>query len=316
MKQLFLWPFNFVPKVPIFSIIVTYLCLIASLFSIIPLLADENHSPPQSHYVLVSVAPHKFFVEKIAGDSVKVGLMVPAGASSHSFEPTAKQILASAKADLWFIFGEFFEKRASQALQSHNPGLRLVDLRQGLDLITVDAKGTLHSHCSCCQVGQADPHIWMSPKLAKIQAQTIAEALSLTYPQQRDFYKKRLDLFLKELDDLDGDIAKILEPLKNRTIMVSHPAYAYFARDYQLIQKSIEFEGKDPTPRQLTEIMDEARNANIKTIFIQVQYNSKGARLIAKALGANVVTIDPYSENYLDSMHEIARSFAAQETAH
>ena len=92
--------------------------------------------------------------------------------------------------------------------------------------------------------------------------------------------------------------------------MVSHPAYAYFCRDYNLTQLSIEFEGKDPTPFQLTAILNKARDAHIKKIFIQAQYNSKGARLFAKELGAEVVMLGPYAEDYIHSMLEIARRFA------
>jgi zinc transport system substrate-binding protein len=94
--------------------------------------------------------------------------------------------------------------------------------------------------------------------------------------------------------------------------MVSHPAYAYFCRDYQLKQLSIEFEGKDPSPRQLTSVLTRARQAGIKTVFIQMQYNNKGAQLIAKELGAKIVTLDPYAENYFIMMREIASHFAAQ----
>lgn len=265
-------------------------------------------APSTTHYVLVSVAPHKFFVERIAGDTLKVGLMVPAGASSHTYEPTPKQMLAASNADLWFVIGETFENRASRAFQSHKPHLQLIDLRQGLDLITIDSHG---SHCQHCKrAGSADLHIWISPRMAKMQAQTIAEALINRYPEHAQRYRESLAAFLIELDNLDHDIAVLMKTASNRTIMVSHPAYAYFCRDYGLSQLSIEMEGKDPTPQQLTNILNQARAAQIKTIFIQPQYNNKGANLIAQELGAQVVNLDPYSENYMQTMRDIANKFA------
>ena len=93
-------------------------------------------APQLSHTVLVSLAPYKFFVEKIAGGTVKVHLMVPAGASAHTYEPTPKEMLAASNADVWFTIGETFEKRAGNALQSHHLALLLVDLKQGVDLIS------------------------------------------------------------------------------------------------------------------------------------------------------------------------------------
>jgi zinc transport system substrate-binding protein len=73
---------------------------------------------------------------------------------------------------------------------------------------------------------------------------------------------------------------------------------------------SIEFEGKDPTPQQLTKVLRQAREENIKTIFIQKQYNNKGAKLIARELNAKIVMLDPYAEDYMTSMREIAQAFA------
>ncbi len=257
-------------------------------------------------FVLVSVAPHKFFVEKIAKDTVEVYLMVPTGASAHTYEPTPRQMLTASKADIWFRIGEPFENRAIQALTSHHPSLEIVDLREGLDLISTE-----HGHCSCCP-GSVDLHFWLSARQAQIQAQTIANALSKAYPGYANFYQNNLQAFQQELKDLDEKIQKILTPLQNRNILVSHPAYAYFCRDYTLKQYAIEVEGKDPTPQQMTKLLNLSRQLNIRAIFIQMQYNNKAAKLVADTLGAHLITLDPYSEHYLSSMLEIAHAFVEQ----
>jgi zinc transport system substrate-binding protein len=253
-------------------------------------------------HVLVSVAPHKYFVEKISGDLIEVELMVPAGASSHTFEPTPRQILHAGQASIWFRLGEPFEDRAIRAIKSHHPTLQVVDLRKNLDLIP--------SQCCCSHSHGEDLHFWLSPRLAKIQAQTIRDTLVATYPQYQEEFQKNLLSFHRELDDLNSEIHSILDPLQNRNILVSHPAYGYFCRDYNLNQHSIEFEGKDPTPQQLTKTLGLAKKWKTRTIFIQMQYNSKGARLIADEIGAKIVVLDPYSENYKKSLLEIAHAFA------
>ncbi len=282
-----------------------YFLIIFSVLFFPNLKAETKDS--RSRYVIVSVAPHKFFVEAIAGNTLTIGLLVPAGTSFHTFEPTPKQMILASKADLWFRMGESFEAHLAKVLQSHNPRMRLVDLRQNLDLITVSAHACHH----CVKVAGADLHFWLSPRLAKIQAKTIAQALIELYPEHRQEYQIRLENFLLALDNLNQEIAAILKPINNRVIMVSHPAYAYFAADYNLTQLPIEFEGKDPTPRQLTNILVKARQDHIKTVFIQPQHSSKGAQLIAKELGAKVVLLDPYAENYFEAMRVIARAFAA-----
>jgi len=282
----------------IFLLIFTFISFLS------PLTAIENDS--RSNLVLVSVAPHRFFVKKIAHDTVEVMLMVPAGASAHTYEPTPKQTITASKADIWFRIGESFEDKAIKALKNHQANLEIVDLRDNLDLISDPTHICMH-HKGC-----VDLHFWLSPKLAKIQAETITKGLIAKYPEHADLYRKNLKIFQDELDTINLTIVDILKDLKNRTVMISHPAYGYFARDYNLNQFSIEFEGKDPTPKLLTKILDEARKSNIKTIFTQPQYSNKGASLIAKEINAKVVSLDPYSEDYYESLITIAKHFADQ----
>lgn len=285
--------------------------LFALTFAISCMQAAESAPTAASRYVLVSVAPYKFFLNRVAGDTVKVGLLVPAAASSHTYEPTPKQILEASSADLWFTIGESFECRILPALQARNPNLQAVDLRQGLDLIAAASTNSC-SHGCCKGSGGEDLHIWLSLRQVEIQVRTIAAALSARYPENAQLYAHNAEQFIAELHTLDQQISTLLAPLKQRTILVSHPAYAYFCRDYNLEQLSIEFEGKDPSPQQLTKLLQQAKQKKIKAIFIQRQYSNKGAKLIATQLGAKLVMLDPYSENYLSAMREIAENFANQ----
>jgi zinc transport system substrate-binding protein len=262
--------------------------------------------------VLVTVAPHKFFVDTIASGTVDVLLMVPAAASAHTFEPTPKQTIAASSADIWFQTGEGFETRVTAALRSHGTKMDFVDLRRNVDLIY--SKAGEAGCCHCCPTAHdsyIDPHFWLSPRQAKIQAATIANTLSQHYPQHQALYTARLNAFQQQLDLLDKDLSALLSPLKQRAVMVSHPAYGYFCRDYNLQQLSIEFEGKDPTPQQLTSILMAARANKIDKIFIQQQYSSKGARLIAREIGAKVEILDPYAEDYLSSLRTIGCAIAS-----
>lgn len=256
-----------------------------------------------SGHVLVSVAPYKYFVELIAGNAVVVDVMVPAGASSHTYEPTPKQMITAGKADIWFFIGEGFEDKAKEALKSHNSKMVFTDLRKNVDLIKTH-------HCAK-HSGCEDLHIWLSPKQAKIQAQTIADTLISVYPDYKNIFNANLQVFLQELTDLDQQIGLILKNMPNRTVMVGHPAYAYMAREYNFTQLSVEMEGRDPSPQQLTNILNTARSDKITKIFTQPQYSNKGAKLIADEIGAQIVSLDPYSADYLSTMISIANAFAS-----
>lgn len=285
-----------------------FFLLFLAIISISNFCYSEETKDTRSHFITVSIVPYKYFVDAIAGDTVKVGLIVPANTSFHHYEPTPKQVLQTGTADIWFRIGESFEGRAMQALQSHYPKLKIVDLRKNVDLITVG-----HEHRNCCNAEGADLHIWLSTRQVKIQAQDIANALIEMYPEHKVEYQERLSRLLKQLDELDSEITQILKPLQNRTIMVAHPAYAYFARDYNLMQLPIEYEGKDPSSKQLQKTLEQARAANVKTIFIQKEYNTKGPYLVAKELGANVVELSPYSGDYFVMMRTIAQRIAAKD---
>jgi zinc transport system substrate-binding protein len=261
--------------------------------------------PPR---VLVTVPAYRYFVQRIAGATVQVELMVPVGASAHTYEPTPKQVLHAARADLWFITGEPFEAQAWRALQGVQRSLKQVDLRQGVVMIAGEGEET---HCACHPEGM-DLHMWLSPKVAMQQVDTIVQTLKVRYPAHAADFMTRGEVLKGELSALDREIRQQLPSTQpgRRLIVVSHPAFAYFGRDYGIKQLSVEVEGKDPTPRQLTQLIVAARQAGIKAIYVQPQYSNKGALLIARQLGARLVEVDPYAEDYFTMMRSLAHHFA------
>lgn len=273
--------------------IVLFLCFIGTLCA-------------EKPWVIVTVSPYKTLVQEIAGDSVEVYVLVPPGASSHTFEPSPKEMIQAAKAKLWFGIGEPFEQKAYQAIYSHHPELTFVDLRKNVSLIRC-APG-VESCCKHC--GGVDLHFWLSPKENQTQVETIQEALSQLLPEKRFEYETRASRLKERLAALENEIKVLMEHKKSPYILVSHPAYAYFCRDFGLQQIPIEFEGKDPTPRRLTEILHTAKKNNLKEIYVQPQYSNKAAYLIANQLGAKVVTLEPYSLHLFQALKEIGEAFA------
>ncbi len=279
---------------PLFSF---FVLLIAGLFGVL-------EAQPRA---LVTIPAHRFFVQRVAGDKLSVELIVPLGSSAHTYEPTPKQVIQASKADLWFTTGEAFEARALRALQSNNPQLQQIDLAKGLDLIQAD-----HQHsCPHCKHSGYDLHFWLSPKLAQKQVDTIVAALQKRYPADAALFGKNGEEFKKELEALDKELQGMLgDGSVKRLIIVAHPAYGYMGPDYGIVQLSIEIEGKDPTPRQLTDLIVRARKAGVRFIVTEPQYPNKGAKLIAAQLGIPTVELDPYSEDYMNTMRKTARLFS------
>ncbi len=254
--------------------------------------------------VLVSVPPYVDFVKKIAKDTVAVQSLIPAGANPHVYEATPKEVQSHQNAAIWIRLGESFDKKVYQFFKQLNKPVKIVDVAQGIPLLSVCDD---HGHAS--DEGK-DLHIWLSPKLAKIQAEKIAAALIALLPEQGDFFSANLQKLLNELDVLDGQIAGILAPMEGKAILASHPAFEYFCRDYHLVQLSIEMEGKEPLPQHVTEILALAKRYAVQAVLIEPQYSNKGAELIAKRLGLPTHSVDPYAENYLENLLSIAQVIA------
>ena len=253
----------------------------------------------QKPLILVSIAPYRTLVQQIAGPSFDVQTIVPSSANPHSFEPILSQVTQMGRADIWFSIGEPFEAKIAPILQARNPQFIVSDLRKGLSLI--EEVPSLECH-GCL----ADRHIWLSPKLTKLQAETIEKALSQKYPENRALFSKNRIVLCEQLTALDEEIRSILKETKNRTLLVSHPAFGYFCKEFNLHQLSVEYEGKDPRPKHLEAILKRATEERAQIALALPQYNNKGAQLIAEKLHKPVRYIDPYSEGYFEMMRKLA----------
>ena len=192
-------------------------------------------------------------------------------------------------------------------MQERNLQIKLVNLQEGLNLIT---EGTCqcekHHHCE----GNADLHTWTSPKLFLQQANVIFQTLSTQFPQNQSLYEKNFNRLTAELKNLNTEIKKSLPLYKGNGILVSHPALGYFCRDFGLVQLSVECEGKDPRPKDIENILKQARLLKMRCAFLQEGYNNRGAILVAEKLKLPAYKIDPYSKNYLTQMRQIAHYIA------
>lgn len=267
----------------------------------------ENLKP----LVLVSIAPYQFLAEQIGRDAIDVQTIIPAGSNPHAYEPTSRQVLEIARGQIWFRIGEPFENKVLSLIKDRNPELAIFDLRDGIELL---ASG--EETCAHCSLDHLDRHIWLSPKLAGKQAESIADVLALQFPEKKELFQKNLDSFLAQLFQLDAEIEALLEPLQDRVLVVSHPAFTYFCRDYRLEQLSVEQEGKDPRPRHLEEMMDKAIQGHAEIALALPQYNNKGAQMIAERLNVPIRMIDPYSFEYFETMRKLARMIADPQGAH
>lgn len=261
--------------------------------------------------VYVSILPQKYFAQSIGQDRINIKVMVMPGASPATYEPKPKQMVALSKTDIYFAIGSPFEKLWLSRFRSLNKELNIVHTDKGIKKRIIenhvhhedeDEEEIHDEHQTEEEVHYEhqtkDPHIWLDPILVIKQAKHIAKALCEADPDGCSFYNANLASFTKKTLDLDNQLKQITSSAKGRYFMVFHPSWGYFANRYDLHQIPVELEGKEPKPSDLKEFVELTRRLKLKTIFIQPQFSRKAAVLIARETGANVVAVDPLSENW------------------
>jgi zinc transport system substrate-binding protein len=255
--------------------------------------------------VFVSILPQAGFVERIGGGAVAVEVLVGDGQSPHTFEPSPQQMARLSRARAYFAIGIPVEEGVLRKIRPTHPDLLVVATHQGVPLRYAQ-DGHHGDHRNDSGGRSPDPHIWLSPRLVKIQARHIRDALARLDPGRRSFYTANLQAFEAELDRLDARIASALAPVRGRKMYVFHPAFGYFADAYGLTQVPIEIEGKEPGPRKLAQLIRSARRDGVKVLFVQPQFSSKSAAALAKAVGGVVVAMDPLARDYVSNMERLA----------
>jgi zinc transport system substrate-binding protein len=129
-------------------------------------------------------------------------------------------------------------------------------------------------------------------------------------PQQQAILKQNAQQFIHDLEQLDKRIRDDLQHIKKREFLVFHPSWGYFAQAYQFKQIAIEHEGKEPSSKRLTQIIRYAKKKRIKVILLQQQFSPRTVKMIAKAIDAKIVRLDPLAENYLDNIEKISQLLA------
>jgi zinc transport system substrate-binding protein len=320
---------------PTADILLRFVAIAASGVVILGCGANHGEAPDSVPSIAVSIPPQAWLVRQIAGDEARVLTLVGGNEDHHTYQPTDAQVSQAMRADVYFRLGVPFERGPwFDALQSVT-SLKIVDLREGIELLPMaahdhhdeaveehkheHAHGDDHDHGAPTDSESQgrDPHIWLTPRLLKAQARTIARTLTELHPEHGTQFKQTFVALEKRLDEVDHSIRRTLAPLRGKPFFVFHPAWGYFAREYGMEQVAVEVEGKEPSDAELTAMQERAKRAGVRAIFVQPQIAGQSARAIAEALQIRLETLDPLNadatEAMLQAAEAIARSFGERE---
>lgn len=278
--------------------------VLAAALAISAMSCERKEEISEKIGVVVTILPQAEFVESVGGERVEVNVMVPPGANVHIYEPTPSQMTALAKAEMYAKVGSGmeFELVWIDKLVAVNKKMLIVDCSKGVELQEMIGE---YEHDGEHEHGVMDPHIWMSPLNVQIMVRNICDGLVQVDPDNKPYYERNRDAYLQKLAELDQIIRDGLSGLTNRRFMVYHPAFGYFAREYNLTMIPIEEEGKEPTAAGLAHLIEQAKEHDIKVIFAEPQFNPQSAEVIAGAIGGRVVFINPLAENYITNLRSL-----------
>lgn len=253
----------------------------------------------------VSILPLKYIVEQIVGEDLTIKVLVPAGASPETFEPTPKQFVELNKAPMIFNVGLIdFETTLLAKIEDQN---KIINLSRGIDLIEGSCSHGRKQHARGAMTAPhdhphgVDPHVWTSPKALQIMAKNAFEAIEDRYPDSVK-YRENYQRLIEKLQELDRRTREKIQRSGIRYFIVYHPALTYYARDYGIRQVAIEADGKEPSARQIGEIIRNARRDGVNKIFYQNQFPQSVVEIIARDIKAQYIEIDPLAEQVIENI--------------
>jgi zinc transport system substrate-binding protein len=258
------------------------------------------------------IPPVAYLVERIGGENVQVEAMIQPGQDPHTYELSPKQVHSLSKATLFFKVGMPFEERLLEKILKVQKRLTVVDTAANIKKLKASScnehdhgKETKTDHGCLADI---DPHVWLSPPNLKIQAANIATALEKADKEHLSEYRANLLKLEKDLDALQEKIAQRLKPFAGHTMYVFHPAFGYFADCYGLKQEAVQVGGKQPSPKQLRQLIHQAQEAKVKVIFVQPQFDSHCVDTIAESIGGKVVPLNDMSKDVLANLLDISEN--------
>lgn len=267
--------------------------------------------------VSVSILPQKYIIDRLSDSTIEVNVMVPPGTSPEMYEPSPVQMKGISNSVIYFAIGPLeFESTILPRIKELNPNIQFVDLSKGINLIEGhkhrEIMGEDEHHTNY------DPHIWTSTTEFKQMASRTCKELTILFPEKKQQLEANLVKLVTEISALDSRVKRVVSNAATNKFLIYHPALSYFSSEYGLTQIAIEADGKNPSAQQLAELVRLAKSEKLNSIFIQSQFDSRNAEILANEIGGEVVSIDPLGYDWLGNMYDLtdklAKALRSEET--
>ncbi|QOR68123.1 zinc ABC transporter substrate-binding protein [Cytobacillus suaedae] len=149
--------------------------------------------------------------------------------------------------------------------------------------------------------GDTDPHVWLDPMYAIKMAENIKNALVELKPEAKDEFEQNFLSVKAELEKLDSEFSSAINEAAHKKILVAHAAYGYWEARYGIEQIAVTglSPTQEPSQKQLTKIIETAKDNNLSYIIFEENVTSKISEVVKTEIGADVLYL-----NNLESVSE------------
>jgi len=255
----------------------------------------------------LSIQPQTWFVQQIAGDKADIITLLPPGQNQHTYEPTPKQIQSLTAADAWILSGAEFETGLRPKVEKAFPKLPIVDGTQGVKFrLITEEESSGGSHTAL----ELDRHTWLGREPAKILAAHTKDTLCKYDKKNAKYYNERYDAAVKIIDEAFDQLQIKLAPLKGRSIFVYHPSFGYFLDEFGIKQEAVETGGKEPSPRDINNLIKKIKEEKAAAIIVQTQFPTNAAKALADSANLEVIYLSTFATDWLANINEIGNALA------
>ena len=245
----------------------------------------QNNTEDNKLKVVSSFYPLAFFTQEIGGEKVTVKQLIPDNTEAHNWQPSSADLLAVEDADVIVYNGasldHWFEDDILPVIDSDDKVI--VETTEGIQLLETGQETDEQEHE---HEGNYDPHTWVSPFIAKQQAQNIYEALVQKDPNNEGYYSERWQTLKARFEELDNDYLTGLSTKGKNEVFVSHSAFGYLADRYGFEQHGVIGISADeqPSTQVYTNIVEMMMEHEIYVVYVDPVYADEYAQTLKNEL--------------------------------
>jgi manganese transport system substrate-binding protein len=234
--------------------------------------------------VLASFTVLADMAEQVACGRLQVASVTRPGAEIHGYEVTPADLRRARGAQLLLENGLGLERWMDRFAASLGPIPR-VRVSQGV--ATIPIEGDPH--------GAPNPHIWMSPRSARLMVDNLRQAFERLDPAGAATYRRCATAYQAQLDRLDDELRQSLAPLprERRLLVTCEGAFSYLARDHDLEEGWLwPVNGeREVTPQRMRRLIDTVRSRRVPAVFCESTVDRRAMERVAAESGASLAGV-------------------------